>query len=246
MKLVLISDTHQRHGYIQMPKGDVLVHAGDFCSRGIYEEVESFGNWLSDLDFRHVVFIAGNHDRTFEFNLKKSLSLIPERTTAGGRVHYLQDTYVVLDGVKFYGSPWQPKFYNWAFNLPRDGEEIKRKWSRIPSDTDVLVTHCPPHGILDKAGFGNENTGCRFLFARAFNLKPRLHVFGHCHAGYGMNYHILDGTDFVNATIVNDWHHVVNKPVEYEEDFNESRPKRTSKTKRGKGEKRTGSSGRGG
>ena len=215
-----MSDSHQRHNGISMPSGDVLVHAGDFCSHGDYKEVESFGKWLAGLDFNHVVFIAGNHDMTFESSLRKSLSLIPERTKSGGKVHYLQDSYVVLDGVKFYGSPWQPKFYNWAFNLKRDGDEIRDKWDKIPNDTDVLVTHCPPYEILDKASFGNGNIGCKHLFKRVLDVKPCLHVFGHCHAGYGMNHHLLDNTIFVNASIVNDWHHIANKPVEYEEDFN--------------------------
>ena len=126
MKLVLLSDTHQCHQYISMPKGDVLVHAGDFCSRGTYEEVIHFGNWLKTLDYRYILFIAGNHDKTFEFNIKKSLGLIPKETIIGGKIIYLQDSEFVIDGVKFYGSPWQPKFYNWAFNLPR-GEPLERK-----------------------------------------------------------------------------------------------------------------------
>lgn len=245
MKLVLISDTHQRHKRICMPKGDVLVHAGDFCSHGRYEEVHGFGKWLQTLDYRHILFIAGNHDRSFEFNLKKSLELIPKKTITGGKIHYLQDSEIVIQGVKFYGSPWQPKFYNWAFNLKRDGSSIKRKWDRIPDDTDVLITHCPPYEILDKAAFNNENIGCKHLFNRVMKVKPTLHVFGHCHAGYGMNYHLLDRTDFVNAALVNDWNYLANSPVEFEEDFNELRrdkqsPKGPSETTGG-GEQEGGS-----
>jgi Icc-related predicted phosphoesterase len=240
VKLVLISDTHQRHKYIRLPKGDVLVHAGDFCSHGNYEEVKSFGEWLYGLDFDHIVFIAGNHDMTFEFNRKRSLSLIPKNTAGGGKIHYLQDSYVVLDGVKFYGSPWQPKFYNWAFNLKKDGEEIKSKWEKIPSDTDVLVTHCPPYEILDRVTFKNENIGCEQLFKRVLDIKPSLHVFGHCHAGYGMNHHLLDKTVFVNASIVNDWHHIEHSPVEFEEDFDALRKNElcTKKASRAKSKSR--------
>ncbi|NIR16687.1 MAG: metallophosphoesterase [Desulfobacterales bacterium] len=252
MKLVLISDTHQRHKYLRMPKGDVLVHAGDFCSHGNYEEVKRFGDWLRTLDYHHILFIAGNHDKTFEFDLEKSLKLIPEETITGGKIHYLQDGYIVLQGVKFYGSPWQPRFYNWAFNLTRGGSALRKKWKRIPNDTDVLITHCPPHGILDKTDFKNENIGCKMLFDRVTDIKPRLHVFGHCHAGYGMNYHLLAGTDFINAAIVNDWHYITNLPVEYEEDFdgnelrrNEPGPEGTPESTEGAGKKGDGFIGEG-
>lgn len=219
MKLVLISDTHQQHKRIRMPRGDVLVHAGDFCSRGTAEEVKAFGAWLRGLDYRHIVFISGNHDRLFERNRRKALGHIPRKTDSGGKIHYLQDSFIRIENVKFYGSPWQPKFYNWAFNLPRDGTQLKSKWDKIPEDTNVLITHCPPHGILDMPWLRSERIGCKLLFQRVLDIKPKLHVFGHCHEGYGMVHHLLDGTVFVNASIVNDYHYAEHRPVEFEEDF---------------------------
>lgn len=245
MKLILISDTHQRHKHLRMPKGDVLVHAGDFCSHGDLGEVTSFGEWLKGLDYKHIVFISGNHERAFERNKAKALSSIPTTTNHGGKIHYLHDSSVEIWGIKFYGSPWQPKFYNWAFNLPRDGIQLRRKWEKIPDDTDVLVTHGPPHGILDKAPHAPDGMGCKMLFKRVLDVKPKLHVFGHCHPGYGMNYNLLDGTIFVNASVVNNWHYIEHAPVEFEEDFDgkESRPRGTRKAKKTPSGQGSGTSG---
>jgi hypothetical protein len=105
---------------------------------------------------------------------------------------YLQDEGVTIDGVAFYGSPWQPWFYDWAFNLPRDGWELRKRWEAIPTETDVLVTHGPPHMVLDKAAgrhskdVASDHGGCKILRTEILTrIKPKLHVFGHIHEGYG-------------------------------------------------------------
>lgn len=217
MKLILISDTHCQHDKVILPPGDVLIHAGDFCGYGNRREIAKFNEWLVKQDFSHVVVVAGNHDRKFEEEPERSRRALSSHTEGGGQIHYLQDTYWKIEGLKFYGSPWQPKFCDWAFNLPRRGEELRSRWAAIPDDTDVLITHSPPHGILDKSHHSPwENIGCELLLNRVLKIKPKLHVFGHCHAGYGMNHRLVKETVFVNASICNEAYDPINQPVEIE------------------------------
>jgi Icc-related predicted phosphoesterase len=122
-------------------------------------------------------------------------------------INYLCDEELIIDGIKFYGTPYQPIFYHWAFNL--DEENLKEKWAKIPSDTDVLLTHCPPKGILD-SGFGSES-----LLLKINELKLKLHVFGHIHNPYGVTGKTINGnnTIFANASVVNQQYLPVNKPI---------------------------------
>jgi len=148
MKITFISDTHNKHNHLTsnaynniLGSGDVLVHAGDCTSMGKSHEITNFLNWLGMTDFKHKIFIAGNHDFGFETHTD-----IAEEFKERGII-YLFDTEVVIDGVKFYGSPWQPEFYDWAFNLPR-GEKLAEKWAKIPGNTDILITHGPARKTL--------------------------------------------------------------------------------------------------
>lgn len=144
MRLVAISDTHEQHTQIVLPEGDVLIHAGDITFRGEFPAIASFANWLKQQPHQHKVVIAGNHELTFETSARDIMvNLIRE---AGAT--YLQDSGCEIDGMLFWGSPWTPCYFNWAFNLNR-GEEIDRKWQLIPEKTNVLITHAPPYGILD-------------------------------------------------------------------------------------------------
>lgn len=127
---------------------------------------------------------------------------------------YLRNSAIDIEGVRFYGSPWQPRFMHWAFNLSR-GEDLRRKWDFIPEDTDVLVTHGPPHGRLDlvprdRAGIF-ENTGCEELLLAVKRIRPKLHVFGHIHEGYGVTRE--SGTTFVNACVCDAAYRPVNPAV---------------------------------
>lgn len=110
---------------------------------------------------------------------------------------YVEDAAIEVAGIRLYGSPWQPWFLDWAFNLPR-GAALRDKWANIPSDTDLLVTHGPPHGILDRT-LRDADVGCEELRKALPRVRPALHVFGHIHEGYGMR--DVDGTRFVNASI---------------------------------------------
>jgi hypothetical protein len=120
--------------------------------------------------------------------------------------------------VKIYGSPWQPEFYNWAFNLPRNGEELKAKWAAIPDYTEILITHGPAQGYLDTSGppYNEPNLGCELLTKRIKEVKPKIHVCGHIHGGYG---YMFDGdTHFFNASILNERYEFRNKPMTFDWD----------------------------
>ncbi len=191
MRVVAVADTHLFTGAIQIPDGDVFVHAGDMCRRGDFDEVNEAAAWIQSLPHRHKVIVAGNHDWLFVEN-----PLLARELFAG--TSYLQDDEVVIDGLRFYGSPWQPEFHDWAFNLPR-GPELARVWSKIPSGLDVLITHGPPAGIGDRGGYGPERAGCEDLRARVAEVSPRVHMFGHIHQDGGAWQH--GPTLYANVTV---------------------------------------------
>lgn len=203
MRAVCISDTHGQHLDLRLPEGDVLVHAGDLTSRGTLEESADFLDWFSSQNYTHKILIAGNHDFIFEQETREKIAhLIPEN------VNYLNDSSVQINGFTFWGSPVTPWFHNWAFNRNR-GPEIKDHWDRISMNTDVLITHGPPQGVLDRTVLGSE-VGCEELREKLTQLKPRYHIFGHIHEGYGR--YRSEGTEYLNASVLNERYQLCNKP----------------------------------
>jgi len=200
MRIVAISDTHGMYRSLDIPEGDVLVHAGDITNRGKIDEVIDFNKWLGELPHKHKVVIAGNHDWAFERESSKARNLLTNAT-------YLQGSDVTIEDLKFWGGPWQPVFYNWAFNVPRD--QLHMHWMHIPKDTDVLVTHGPPWEILDLCPDGRR-AGDAALARKVRKVKPKLHVFGHIHNGYG----IVErkGTLYANASICTEQYKPTNPP----------------------------------
>lgn len=176
MRIVCIADTHGMHECVVVPECDVLVHAGDMTMRGDPYEMQEFDLWCGSLhlDKSRILVCAGNHD----FCMERGTYKLKHCT-------YLFDSSVTINGVKFYGSPWQPAFFDWAFNLERDGAELRSKWAAIPEDTDVLVTHGPPYGVVDLCD--NGHVGCKLLFSRIMRIPNlKLHICGHIHEGYGV------------------------------------------------------------
>jgi Icc-related predicted phosphoesterase len=204
-KIVCISDTHAGHQELVIPECDILIHAGDFSDVGRRHQVEDFLFWFGMQPATHKVYIAGNHDMTYESHR----SFKEEMIVKFPKVHYLEDSGITLEGLKIYGSPWQPRFFDWAFNLDR-GNAIAAKWKKIPDDTQVLITHGPPYGILDEIDY--QQVGCWDLMNRITQLKElKLHVFGHIHPPRGVT--TSRGVTFVNAAICNDWNNPVNEPI---------------------------------
>ncbi len=207
MKVVVISDTHAKHAEIELPPGDIIIHAGDMSRMGREKEVTDFLNWFAALPYTYKIFIAGNHDFFFERNSDTDISkLIPEN------VIYLNDTGITIEGITIWGSPITPWFFDWAFNRIR-GAEIRKHWDLIPDKVDILVTHGPAYGILDRT-VSDEVVGCQDLLKRIAEVKPAYHIFGHIHEGYGMLE--KDGTVFINASVVDEKYYVKNKPVSFE------------------------------
>ncbi|VTS06404.1 metallophosphatase domain-containing protein [Tuwongella immobilis] len=203
-RVVLLSDTHGKHDQLIVPEGDVLLHAGDLSSYGRMGEIHAFDHWLASLPHPHKIIIAGNHDFSFERQSDVARRAIRHAT-------YLQDEAITIRGYKIWGSPWQPWFFDWAFNLERNSEDLRLAWAAIPDDTDILITHGPPHGILDKT-FRGELAGCERLRERVSQLQLTLHLFGHIHEAAGVQE--LNGTWFVNAACLPRLSRKANEPVE--------------------------------
>lgn len=178
MRIVAVADTHLFHKTLPVPPGDVFVHAGDFCRRGTLQELARAAEWIQSLPHKHKVVVAGNHDWAFVNTPKEARDML------GPSVIYLEDSEAKIEGVRFWGSPWQPEFHSWAFNLPR-GPVIAAKWAAIPPGIDVLITHGPPAGIKDRSSTGGR-TGCVDLLERIKQVKPRIHLFGHIHEDGGV------------------------------------------------------------
>lgn len=224
MRLVCISDTHNQHDKVDLPDGDVLIHAGDWTGTGTQKQVISFIRWFASQPHKHKILIAGNHEVTLDLPFYQNhwYNFHPRGSQPSGDIkgyvlreegiHYLEDTEVVIDGVKFYGSPHQPSFGCWAFGVDR-GLPIRTVWSSIPEDTDVLITHGPPYGYGDMLEVG-ERVGCKDLLGEiTTRVKPKVHIYGHIHEGYGT--YNLEGVKLINSAVCDHNYQVNNKPIVY-------------------------------
>jgi Icc-related predicted phosphoesterase len=190
--IVILSDTHELHREVEVPAGGLLVCCGDFSmfSKSL-AAIEDFNDWLGELPHRHRLVVFGNHEFYFEADPARR-SLITNATV-------LVDEAITIDGLKIYGSPITP-LYGGAFGKS-NAEDTRRHWRQIPDDTNLLITHGPPHMILDRSPGQREHAGDPELAARVKELKHlRLHCFGHVHGAYGMVEQ--DGVLFVNAALL--------------------------------------------
>lgn len=217
IRLVCMSDTHNNEYTLEdIPDGDVLIHAGDLTKIGTMKELSNARAYLDSFPHSQKIVIAGNHEisldsefycgraNRFHRNLFKNSKFDPlayslqcrdimERKISN-QYHYLEDSacWIGQDGVaaeviKVYGSPYQPEHYLMGFTLPL-GPQLEAKWAQIPNDTDILITHGPPKGVLDGL-FDGTHVGCQHLLeAVQHRVKPRVHLFGHIHEGYGKKY----------------------------------------------------------
>jgi Icc-related predicted phosphoesterase len=215
MKLILLSDTHCRLRKVTVPNGDLLLHAGDLTFQGnvqeISQELRELGRIAKNFKYG-CVFICGNHDRLGEHNP----ALMKQMAIDEGLI-YLDHSSAQINGFNIFGSAYTPAFCNWAFNVDR--AELKPYWDQIPDNTDILVTHGPPMGILDGVNRFNhqlgewevEHTGCADLYNRVLELNQlKLYVCGHIHEGYGS---LKRGNvQFVNASICTEEYRPTNEP----------------------------------
>ena len=191
MRIVAVADTHTfEHDLGAIPDGDVFVHAGDLLRRGTLAELADVSAWIRSLPHEFKLVIAGNHDWCF----------IDDRAACeralGEDVIYLEDQAASIGGLRFWGSPWQPEYNDWAFNLPR-GPALAEKWALIPDDTQVLITHGPPRGYGDRSPIG-ARTGCADLLQAVHRVAPALHLYGHIHQDGG--FWRAGGISFANVT----------------------------------------------
>lgn len=237
VRFVCISDTHTKIEKLDLkfvPDGDVLLHGGDFTNVGLPTDVVEFNKFLGKLPHKYKVVIAGNHDLTFDDDMVKNgrqdlmyrfgistknfedqlskleVSSVKQLLT---NCIYLEDESVDIYGIKIYGSPWQPEFCGWGFNLDR-GQLLLDKWNLIPDDTDILITHGPPLGYGDKC-FDGQYVGCTELLSTIQKrVKPKYHIAGHIHEDYGIT---SDGhTTYINASTCTLRYKAINPPVVFD------------------------------
>jgi Icc-related predicted phosphoesterase len=184
LKIVAISDTHNLHQHLINLEGDILIHCGDFSGSGSKEETKDFVKWMKKLPFKYKIVISGNMDDEFE---AKADSL-------GEGIIYLCHTSTEIEGIRIFGSPYTPKFVG-SFQL-EDEAEATQLWDQVKGPVDILVTHGPPYGILDRTSRGSQ-VGDKMLLKLVEKLKPKYHLFGHVHNSHGKL--IKGNTTFANV-----------------------------------------------
>lgn len=189
-KIVGMSDTHNQHKKLIVPECDILIHAGDATNRGEHNELAPFLNWMYEQKAKYKIYVPGNHDFYAETHPVRTRQMCEDRG-----ITYLVDELVELDGTKIWGSPYTPKFGDWAFQY-YTGEQALTHWGLIRQGIDVLVTHGPPYQMLDP-GLLDEAIGCYFLFYKVIEIKPKIHLFGHSHEGHGQK--SFEGVHFYNV-----------------------------------------------
>jgi Icc-related predicted phosphoesterase len=213
-RIVAISDIHSNLKF-EVPEADLLLIAGDLCPADhaphtsidmqVFWLKGKFKRWLYKQPIKECVSISGNHDWIWE----KCSSLVPD---LGEKFHYLQDSEITLFGKKIYGTPWQPPFNDWAFN--KEVDRLKLHWDNIPEDVDILLTHCPPYGILDETQHPNypkEHIGDKNLLDRIKEVKPKLSIYGHNHNKNGIVEQ--NGITFVNCSMVDESYKLTREPI---------------------------------
>lgn len=224
MRFICISDTHGLHASMpDLPDADGIIHAGDFTNFGRMDQCIKALGWFNSLPYKHRIIIAGNHDLFMDPDhpdQSSSISAINAILPVSEGFHYLWNSGCDIEGLKFWGSPQTPVFFNWAFNLPH-GEPLRKHWNQIPTNTDILITHGPIHGVLDRApSLLNSSklisVGDVALARRVQVIKPSVHVCGHIHCSYGVEK--CNDTLHINASICTESYQPTNKPFIFDID----------------------------
>lgn len=220
MRVIAISDTHQKHDQINLPDGDMLIHAGDWTNRGLFDKMHEFLTWFKNQPHKYKVLIPGNHELSLD-SLNKHNAMALVQNYLGKNFHFLISDLIEIEGLKIYGTPFSPIWnHPWAFQRQR-GKDIAMEWAKIPDETNILITHGPPYGILDSIEMDlfnrqqnrDQHQGCVDLTNRVGELEQlKLHVFGHLHHDGGKSTQIA-GVTFANAAICDDRYDAVNKPI---------------------------------
>ena len=241
MRITHISDTHNKHKQLdgKLPGGVLLIHSGDISSLGRKNEVEQFIKWFGKQDYTHKVFIAGNHDMTFdrEILLRDKLAhfegrdrndydtecaegkpewLVEMLDNLPDNVYYLENNSIKLEGINIWGSPYSARFgREWAFNVNR-GEDSRELWGTIPPDANIIVTHGPLFGVVDRTN-NNMNVGCEDLRETVMNLEPDFHLCGHIHEARG--YVQFGKTHCINGSNLSLSYEYKHKPITFDYNF---------------------------
>ncbi|NDW11925.1 serine/threonine protein phosphatase [Bacteroides sp. 214] len=200
MRLLHLSDTHNLHRQLtNLPTADIIVHSGDISYAGTGKEVMDFIEWFGMLNYKYKIFIAGNHDFCLERKDREIIQqFLPENC------FYLCNSGITVENVKFWGIPF--------FFSDDVGGEYFNQTAQIPADTDVLISHRPPLGVLDSAN--NISYGCPDLLQKVLEIRPRYHLFGHIHDAYGVEK--SKHTTFINTAIVDEGYQLKNTPFVFD------------------------------
>lgn len=200
MRIVCISDTHGQEAGLNLPDGDMLIHAGDLTLSGTTTQINESLAYFAKLPYKYKIIIAGNHDFGLE-SKNPDIVMPPE-------IIYLENNFITIEGLKIWGSPVSTPYYDWAFMWDERQRELL--YQSIPDDTDIVINHGPAYGILDYTT-KQTNAGCELLLKRINEIKPKLFVCGHIHEDYGIRE--VDVTKFVNAAILNRQYQIANLPI---------------------------------
>lgn len=206
MRIVVISDTHNRHRKLEIPSCDLLIHCGDYSLSGLQYEFEEFISWFGAQDSLNKILVPGNHDGFVQKKEKHA-----RRSCEHQCVDLLIDQEIEVEGLKIYGFPWTPTYGMWAFMLDDLGMSMENRVAKIPKNLDILVSHGPPYMILDKTR-KNSHAGSLSLIRALENAKPKHHVFGHIHEDYGTVSTSWGGKAY-NCAVLNRHYELQNKPI---------------------------------
>lgn len=207
LKIVALSDTHDRHWNVKVPRCDIFIFAGD-ANIVSYKNLEDFNNWIGTIDANHKILIGGNHCSYLEKIGKDDCQLFFNNAI------YLENESVEIQGIKIWGSPYSVEYNGWSFM----GSEIYLRdiWNLIPKNTDIIITHCPCYGILDVETHGGTNRGSITLKEKIKDIQPKIHICGHLHSAHGK--YTDYKTDYYNVAILNDNYQLEFEPtiIKYE------------------------------